>query len=533
MVTAATEELATHARRLRLPALVLPNGYDEETYRRSRLAVRRRQRSESRGADRLCGRLAHPSARLRCRRRCHRPSASRSPPDAAGAVSRRERRDADPRHRGVSRIDWAGGSDRVAEFRASFSTTRRNLAVRHQHRPARGRQPVLRSEERAEVLRGGAGRCADDRIADGSVSPGDPARRDRISRRRHRRNGWKQPLPWWTIRPCGYRMARAAHREVLWTYGPLRRSEAMASALPLMLGNPKASARAFALELSRSAARHPPPSVPETEVVFHADKLEEAEVTVVVPLHNYANYIVEALDSVKAQTLAALDLVVVDDASTDCSLTTAIKWAEHNAGRFNRLTILRNRVNAGLGPTRNAGIDAADTLYVLPLDADNRLLALVLRGEPTCDPLHQCGLRVSGNQAIRRCRWLDGDTPLRTAAIHRRQLHRRDGADDERSMVSRWRLRGSSARLGGLRLLVQARRARTFRASLGRRGAGRVPGPRLFDVAGQHAEGRQRVEGDFHSRTSAPLAEHRRSAARGGISVGRRDSFGHRGASPA
>ena len=76
----------------------------------------------------------------------------------------------------------------------------------------------------------------------------------------------------------------------------------------------------------------------------------------------------------KAQTLAALDLVVVDDASTDCSLATAVKWAEHNAGRFNRMTILRNRVNAGLGPTRNAGIDAADTLYVLPLDADNRLL---------------------------------------------------------------------------------------------------------------------------------------------------------------
>ena len=100
-----------------------------------------------------------------------------------------------------------------------------------------------------------------------------------------------------------HRMARAAHREVLWTYGPLRRSEAMAAALPLMLGSPKASARAFALELSRNDARHPPPSLPETEVVFHADRLGEAEVTVVVPLYNYANYIVEALDSVKAQTL--------------------------------------------------------------------------------------------------------------------------------------------------------------------------------------------------------------------------------------
>jgi len=36
--------------------------------------------------------------------------------------------------------------------------------------------------------------------------------------------------------------------------------------------------------------------------------------------------------------------------------------------------VLRNRVNAGLALTRNAGFDAAETPYVLPLDADNRLL---------------------------------------------------------------------------------------------------------------------------------------------------------------
>jgi hypothetical protein len=114
--------------------------------------------------------------------------------------------------------------------------------------------------------------------------------------------------------------------------------------------------------------------IPETEVVSHTDKLGDAEVTVVIPLYNYEKYIVEALDSVKTQTLAALDLIVVDDASTDRSVAMAFKWAKHNAGRFNRMTILRNRVNSGLGPTRNAGIDAANTLYVLPLDADNRLL---------------------------------------------------------------------------------------------------------------------------------------------------------------
>ena len=44
-----------------------------------------------------------------------------------------------------------------------------------------------------------------------------------------------------------------------------------------------------------------------------------------------------------------------------------------NAPRFNRIVVLRNQANYGLGFCRNSGFDAADTPYVLPLDADNRL----------------------------------------------------------------------------------------------------------------------------------------------------------------
>jgi glycosyltransferase involved in cell wall biosynthesis len=105
--------------------------------------------------------------------------------------------------------------------------------------------------------------------------------------------------------------------------------------------------------------------------------LGDAAVTVIVPLYNYAGFIVEALESVRAQTLEALDLIVIDDASTDASLSVAREWAERNHARFNRILVLRNRANAGLARTRNTGFDAAETPFVLPLDADNRLL-------PTC-----------------------------------------------------------------------------------------------------------------------------------------------------
>jgi glycosyltransferase involved in cell wall biosynthesis len=74
------------------------------------------------------------------------------------------------------------------------------------------------------------------------------------------------------------------------------------------------------------------------------------------------------------QTLPDLDLAVVDDHSTDGSLLLVLEWAQANAERFNRISIIRNRSNSGLGLTRNVGFDAADTPFVLALDADNRLL---------------------------------------------------------------------------------------------------------------------------------------------------------------
>jgi len=170
------------------------------------------------------------------------------------------------------------------------------------------------------------------------------------------------------------RIGHAAYLEVLWQYGPQRREQNV-TALLLQLQSSAQAAQAVELELLRNATRQGRrPKLRDTETVFHSDQLGEAEVSVVIPLHNYAQYVVEALDSVRLQSLAALDLIVIDDASTDETLNVAITWAQHNAKRFNRISVLRNPVNAGLAITRNIGIDAAETAFVFLLDADNKLL---------------------------------------------------------------------------------------------------------------------------------------------------------------
>ena len=105
--------------------------------------------------------------------------------------------------------------------------------------------------------------------------------------------------------------------------------------------------------------------------------------TVVIPLYNYGQFIVEGLESVCAQTLENFDLIIVDDHSTDNSADIARDWLGAHAARFRRVCLLRQARNAGLAATRNAGFHQAATPFVLPLDADNAIY-------PTClEKLHR------------------------------------------------------------------------------------------------------------------------------------------------
>ena len=204
-----------------------------------------------------------------------------------------------------------------------------------------------------------------------------------------------------------------------------------------------------------------------------SDHLRPSQVTVAIPLHNYAHTLVETLESVRAQTLPDLDLVIVDDGSTDASLRVALDWVGANAGRFNRVAVTRNSVNAGLGLTRNAVSARRKRPTCLPLDADNRL-------RPGCCELLLAAVEASGAAfAYPVIQEFGGRTKLIGAAPYipagwPAALHRRHGDGGEKRVERRGRLRADAVRLGGLRFLVRDGGGGPARPRHGRPAAGRI-----------------------------------------------------------
>ena len=89
--------------------------------------------------------------------------------------------------------------------------------------------------------------------------------------------------------------------------------------------------------------------------------------SVVIPLYNKAPYVRKALQSVFDQTFRDFELIVVDDGSTDDSLTRA-KEALDGSGIYHQLI---HQDNAGVGTTRNNGVAASHGDFICFLDADD------------------------------------------------------------------------------------------------------------------------------------------------------------------
>jgi glycosyltransferase involved in cell wall biosynthesis len=111
-------------------------------------------------------------------------------------------------------------------------------------------------------------------------------------------------------------------------------------------------------------------------------------VSVVIICYNHGRYLAEAIDSVLAQTLGDVEVIVVDDGSTDD--TPAI------AARYPTIRYLRQR-NQGMSAARNSGFRASRGRYLSFLDADDRLLPEALIAGATCLREHPECAFVSGH----------------------------------------------------------------------------------------------------------------------------------------
>ncbi len=92
---------------------------------------------------------------------------------------------------------------------------------------------------------------------------------------------------------------------------------------------------------------------------------QSVQISVVIPLYNKTNHILDTLDSIFRQTKAAFEIIVVDDGSTDGSAEKV-----ENLGQKN-VRLIRQK-NAGVSAARNQGISAATTEYVALIDADDQ-----------------------------------------------------------------------------------------------------------------------------------------------------------------
>jgi glycosyltransferase involved in cell wall biosynthesis len=86
---------------------------------------------------------------------------------------------------------------------------------------------------------------------------------------------------------------------------------------------------------------------------------------VIIPVYNYDRYLGEAIESVLGQTQQHLEVIVVDDGSTDRSGEVAKSFAERGVQYC-------HQVHAGIGPARNTGVELAQGEYLAFLDADDR-----------------------------------------------------------------------------------------------------------------------------------------------------------------
>jgi CDP-glycerol glycerophosphotransferase len=91
-------------------------------------------------------------------------------------------------------------------------------------------------------------------------------------------------------------------------------------------------------------------------------------ISVVVPIYQVKHYLAECLTSIAGQTMDDLEVVMVDDGSTDGSAAIADEFAA--ADRRFRLI---SQPNGGLGSARNTGIDASTGRYLAFVDSDDTL----------------------------------------------------------------------------------------------------------------------------------------------------------------
>ena len=94
--------------------------------------------------------------------------------------------------------------------------------------------------------------------------------------------------------------------------------------------------------------------------------MNDIQLSVIVPVYNVEKYLKECLDSLVNQSLDSMEIIIVNDGSTDTSLDICNKYSE----KYEFITLISQK-NKGLGAARNEGIRHAKGRYIGFVDSDD------------------------------------------------------------------------------------------------------------------------------------------------------------------
>ncbi len=115
---------------------------------------------------------------------------------------------------------------------------------------------------------------------------------------------------------------------------------------------------------------------------------EKPLISVIVPVYNGQDYLEDCIDSIEKQTYENTEIIIINDGSTDDTASVCVRLRE----AYDNLHVITME-DGGVSAARNAGIDAANGVFLTFVDADDRLRPKTLR------VLYDCIMRTGSDVA--------------------------------------------------------------------------------------------------------------------------------------
>lgn len=152
---------------------------------------------------------------------------------------------------------------------------------------------------------------------------------------------------------------------------------------------------------------------------------EDAKLSVVIPVYNRASLVERTLDSVASQTLRPLEVIIVDNNSTDDTLPVVHRWMEEHSHDSDLHVQCISELRPGAAVARNAGLAIVKTRYVMFFDSDDEMsptltadIVEAFEAKPSTDIVAWPILTQLVNGTFRLTRPFSIKYPLSTHIIH-------------------------------------------------------------------------------------------------------------------